>query len=139
MACRYEGNTEDLGLVFSAEDETFGKRVTIPLVPGGDNIAVTNENKLQYVQLMAEWQLNGRLGGAAASFARGMKQASKSGSPNKGSKHILSETAEGLLRFTISDRRQRLNIIKCFIDCQLLCVQFDPHQHIASNRKHRLL
>ena len=71
MACRYEGNTEDLGLVFSAEDETFGKRVAIPLVPGGDNIAVTNENKLQYVQLMAEWQLNGRLGGCCSLVCQG--------------------------------------------------------------------
>lgn len=65
-----------MGLVFSAEDETFGKRVTIPLLSGGDNVAVTNENKLQYVQLMAEWQLNGRLGGAAGSFASGMRKVS---------------------------------------------------------------
>ncbi len=117
MACRYEGNTEDLGLVFSAEDETFGKRVAIPLVPGGDNIAVTNENKLQYVQLMAEWQLNGRLGGAAASFARGMKQASQSGSPNKGSKHVPWKNAKRLLRFSNSDRRQRFDKKACQRQC----------------------
>ena len=63
-----------MGLVFSAEDETFGKRISIPLIPGGDSVAVTDDNKLQYVQLLAEWQLNGRLSGAANAFANGMRK-----------------------------------------------------------------
>lgn len=71
---RYEGDAEDLGLVFSAEDETFGKRVSIPLLAGGDRVAVTNDNKLQYIQLMADWQLNGRLGGAASQFSNGIRK-----------------------------------------------------------------
>lgn len=74
LSGRYEGNVEDLGLVFSAEDDTFGKRTSIPLVPGGENIAVTNENRLQYVQLLADWHINGRLERSALAFASGMKQ-----------------------------------------------------------------
>lgn len=35
---------------FSAEDDRFGETVTIDLKPGGQEIAVTNENKKEYVQ-----------------------------------------------------------------------------------------
>jgi len=72
--CRYEGDVEDLGLTFAVEDKTFGRRVTIPLVPGGADLVVTSHNRLQYVQMAAEWHLNGRLGGGASAFARGINQ-----------------------------------------------------------------
>lgn len=34
---------------FAVDDENFGERRTIDLMPGGRDIAVTNENKDQYV------------------------------------------------------------------------------------------
>ena len=42
------------------------------LLPGQGNLAVTLENKLLYVQLLADWHLQARLGPAAAAFARGL-------------------------------------------------------------------
>lgn len=80
-AHRYEGDAEDLCLSFAVEDDTFGRRTSVPLVPGGDSIAVTSANKLQYVQLLAEWHLNGRAGPPAAAFARGLTQVTRSGCP----------------------------------------------------------
>ena len=71
---RYEGDAEDLGLTFAVEDETFGRRVSYPLVPGGAEVAVTSHNRLQYVLMAADWHLNGRLGGSSAAFARGINQ-----------------------------------------------------------------
>lgn len=37
-------------LTFSVDDEKFGERRTIDLIPGGRDIAVTNENKAQYIE-----------------------------------------------------------------------------------------
>ncbi|EIE23025.1 hypothetical protein COCSUDRAFT_15978, partial [Coccomyxa subellipsoidea C-169] len=72
---RYEGEAEDLGLSFAAEEEAFGRRSVQELVPGGADVAVTNANKLLYIHLVADWHLNGRLGAAAAAFAAGLAQA----------------------------------------------------------------
>lgn len=35
---------------FAVDDEKFGERRTIDLMPGGRDIPVTNENKAQYVE-----------------------------------------------------------------------------------------
>src|SRR5438552_4380524 len=46
-----ENDIEDaLDLTFSTEDERFGEVVTVDLIPNGENIAVTNENKKEYVE-----------------------------------------------------------------------------------------
>lgn len=37
-------------LTFSIDDEKFGERATIDLIPDGRNIPVTNENKHKYVE-----------------------------------------------------------------------------------------
>ena len=39
-------------------EELGGKRIVHELRPGGKNIPVTNENKLHYVQAMADFKLN---------------------------------------------------------------------------------
>ena len=39
-----------LDLTFSTDDERFGETVTIDLKPGGSEIDVTNDNKLEYVE-----------------------------------------------------------------------------------------
>jgi len=72
---QYEGDCEDMGLDFTIEEETFGKREEIELVPGGGDLPVTNTNRLHYVALVADWHLNGGTrGAAAAAFARGLGQ-----------------------------------------------------------------
>ena len=46
-----ENDIEDaLDLTFSTEDDRFGEVVTVDLKPDGENIAVTNENKKEYVE-----------------------------------------------------------------------------------------
>ncbi len=47
----------DLDLTFSVEENNFGANNVIELVPGGLNIAVTELNKDEYVQLMVEYLL----------------------------------------------------------------------------------
>jgi len=67
---RYEGDASDLGLVFSVEAEIFGKRVTEELLPGGSDIPVTNQNKLQYIYLMADWHINKKVGKSVKTFEK---------------------------------------------------------------------
>lgn len=40
-------------LTFSVDDERFGERHTVDLIPGGRDIPVTNENKAQYVEYVS--------------------------------------------------------------------------------------
>ncbi|KAG9000508.1 hypothetical protein FRB94_005396 [Tulasnella sp. JGI-2019a] len=46
-----------LDLTFSVEDNAFGLTKSVPLKEGGQSIAVTNENKKEFVQLSAEYRL----------------------------------------------------------------------------------
>jgi E3 ubiquitin-protein ligase HUWE1 len=46
-----------LELTFSADSQVFGKNVVIDLIPGGSKIAVTDENKGEYVRLIAHHRM----------------------------------------------------------------------------------
>jgi ubiquitin-protein ligase E3 B len=49
MVKYYEGDIEDLCLSMSYTDSGFGNDSTYNFVPGGQDIMVTQENKMQYV------------------------------------------------------------------------------------------
>lgn len=49
-------------LTFSVDDENFGERQTIDLIPNGRNIPVTNENKHQYVEYVCPGVAVSRIG-----------------------------------------------------------------------------
>ncbi len=42
------------------EEEKFGSTVSTELKPGGDKIPVTQENKLEYIQLVINWRFVSR-------------------------------------------------------------------------------
>lgn len=48
--CSENDITDVIENTFSAEDDRFGETVTIDLKVGGQEIAVTNDNKKEYVQ-----------------------------------------------------------------------------------------
>ena len=54
----YEGNMEDLGLFMAVSESVFGQTYQVPLEPNGEAIPVTNENKLKYIMLYANYTLN---------------------------------------------------------------------------------
>jgi hypothetical protein len=72
---RYKGDVSELCLVFAAETEEFGARRSEPLVPGGAGVPVTDDSRLLYVHLLADWHQRRRLGPAADAFARGLAAA----------------------------------------------------------------
>lgn len=52
------GNAADLGLTFTVDEDVFGSVTTKEIKPGGAHIYVTDENKLEYVFLVADYKLN---------------------------------------------------------------------------------
>ncbi|CAO3577234.1 unnamed protein product [Absidia cylindrospora] len=69
----YEGNVEDLGLTFATDEKTLDSVTTTELKYHGQNISVTNENKLEYVYLMADYKLNQRARDQTKAFIQGFR------------------------------------------------------------------
>ncbi|CAD7704872.1 unnamed protein product [Ostreobium quekettii] len=76
----YDGDAADLCLDFTVEDEILGQRVAEDLpdltgshLPGSER-PVTNDNKLQYVHLVADWHVNVKVGRPAQTFASGLAE-----------------------------------------------------------------
>jgi hypothetical protein len=70
----YSGDLEDLCLYMSYTDSSFGADQVVNLVPGGSEIAVTNENKMHYIRLYANHILNKKEGDQSKAFAEGMHE-----------------------------------------------------------------
>ncbi|XP_021680792.2 E3 ubiquitin-protein ligase UPL7 isoform X2 [Hevea brasiliensis] len=68
----YDGDIKDLSLDFTLTEESFGKHYVIELKPGGKNVCVTNENKMQYVHAMADYKLNRQILPYSNAFYRGL-------------------------------------------------------------------
>ena len=79
-------------MTFSTEDDRFGEVVTVDLKPDGQNIAVTNENKKEYVEytpppppfpivdlglmgsLVTNWRIQKRIEEQFQNFAQGFNE-----------------------------------------------------------------
>ncbi|KAI1315520.1 hypothetical protein EDD11_000701 [Mortierella claussenii] len=69
-----ENGAEVLDTTFSTNDERFGEIVTIDLKENGRDVAVTEENKKEYVDLMTEWRITRRVEEQFKAFAEGFHQ-----------------------------------------------------------------
>ena len=56
-----DSSVEDLGLTMTVAQDVFGDSREIELLPNGANVPVTNDNRLMYIILYANWLLNGRM------------------------------------------------------------------------------
>ena len=59
---------------FTVEDDRFGEVVTTDLCPGGTDMAVTEENKKEYVQLITEWRIQRRVEDQFKAFLSGFHE-----------------------------------------------------------------
>ncbi|XP_058789046.1 ubiquitin-protein ligase E3B isoform X2 [Phymastichus coffea] len=73
MVKRHKGDISDLELSFSVDDNVMGKIVTYELKPGGKAIPVTNENKINYIHLMAGFRMYVQIKEQIAAFTRGFR------------------------------------------------------------------
>ncbi|KAJ7249220.1 hypothetical protein B0H12DRAFT_701469 [Mycena haematopus] len=70
----YAGNPEDLSLNFTVAVEDFGVTKTVDLVPHGSNIAVTKENRLQYIYLVSHYRLSKQIKQQSDAFFEGLSE-----------------------------------------------------------------
>ncbi|KAJ0963179.1 hypothetical protein J5N97_028301 [Dioscorea zingiberensis] len=68
----FDGDVAELSLDFTVTEELCGKRIVTELKPGGKNVSVANENKLQYVHAIADYKLNRQILPFANAFYRGL-------------------------------------------------------------------
>lgn len=69
----YPGDVEaDLALNFTVTDDEFGERKTTELVPGGSNIPVTRENRLQYIYRVSHYRLSAQISRQCDAFFAGL-------------------------------------------------------------------
>mmetsp|Transcript_10754 Transcript_10754/g.16337 ORF Transcript_10754/g.16337 Transcript_10754/m.16337 type:complete len:854 (-) Transcript_10754:260-2821(-) len=66
-----ENPVEDSDLTFSASFEIFDSQQTVDFIPNGRAVAVTEENKARYVDLMMAWLISGRYEPALTHFLAG--------------------------------------------------------------------
>jgi E3 ubiquitin-protein ligase HUWE1 len=60
-----------LELTFSAETQTFGRTQVVDLIPNGRNIVVTDENKSEYIRLIAHHRTTSAIKSQIESFLTG--------------------------------------------------------------------
>jgi len=70
----YDGDISDLCLYMSYTDRNFGDDHVVNLIPGGSEVPVTNENKMQYIRLFANYILNKKEGEQSKAFMEGMHE-----------------------------------------------------------------
>lgn len=68
----YAGNPEDLSLNFTVTEDDFGVARSVDLVPGGSDIAVTAENKHEYIQLVCKYKLDRQFADQSRAFFSGL-------------------------------------------------------------------
>ncbi|KAJ3034415.1 hypothetical protein HDV00_005035 [Rhizophlyctis rosea] len=68
----YDGDLKDLALTFSVDDDVFGTSRTVDLIPNGSQVPVTNENRIRYIYLVANYRLNIQIERQTRAFFRGL-------------------------------------------------------------------
>ncbi|KAK9829627.1 hypothetical protein WJX72_006957 [[Myrmecia] bisecta] len=67
----YDGDVADLSLTFTVADSEFGEHREVELIPGGRDIAVTSDNRIEYIHRVANYRLNVQIRAASDAFRRG--------------------------------------------------------------------
>ncbi|KAJ7757717.1 HECT-domain-containing protein [Mycena maculata] len=70
----YAGNPEDLSLNFTVAVEDFGVTKTVDLMPDGSNVAVTKDNRLQYIYLVSHYRLSKQIKLQSEAFFEGLSE-----------------------------------------------------------------
>lgn len=68
----YEGDVSDLGLDFTIVCDELGETRIEELKPNGANITVSSSNRLEYIQLMADFKLNKQIRSQCLAFRQGL-------------------------------------------------------------------
>lgn len=70
----YKGDVADLSLTFAVDEDDLGLSRTVPLIPGGTDVAVTNENRNAYIARVCHYYLNIRIKEQCSAFVAGLQE-----------------------------------------------------------------
>ncbi|KAI8086325.1 uncharacterized protein BX664DRAFT_365944 [Halteromyces radiatus] len=68
----FKGNVEDLCLDFTLTENEADQPRVINLIPNGSNVLVTNQNRIRYVYLVANYRLNVQIAKQCKAFFNGL-------------------------------------------------------------------
>ncbi|CAD7011370.1 unnamed protein product [Ceratitis capitata] len=68
----YEGDVSELNLDFTVASNSLGHTQVVELKPNGQSIPVTASNRIEYLQLMADYKLNVQIRKHCVAFRRGL-------------------------------------------------------------------
>ncbi|KAF8527427.1 HECT-domain-containing protein [Hysterangium stoloniferum] len=68
----FDKNFEDLSLNFTITAEDLGVSRTVNLIPHGDQVSVTKENRLQYIYLVSHYRLSRQIKRQSEAFFEGL-------------------------------------------------------------------
>jgi ubiquitin-protein ligase E3 C len=68
----YKNDVKDLELTFCTNSNDFGQTNLIELKPGGKDILVTNDNKIEYIHLLSDFKLNKQIHEQVVAFRNGI-------------------------------------------------------------------
>ncbi|CAL9221173.1 unnamed protein product [Arabidopsis halleri] len=71
---RYKGDISDLELYFVILNNEYGERTEEELLPGGQDMRVTNENVITFIHLVSNHRLNFQIRQQSSHFLRGFQQ-----------------------------------------------------------------
>ncbi|KAG8189904.1 hypothetical protein JTE90_018685 [Oedothorax gibbosus] len=69
----YKGDLRDLDLTFSIDEDCMGQIITHELLPGGKAVAVSSENKISYIHLMAHFRMHVQIHDQTNAFIKGFR------------------------------------------------------------------
>ncbi|XP_060602901.1 ubiquitin-protein ligase E3B-like [Ruditapes philippinarum] len=69
----FDDDVSDLDLTFCYDEDIMGRLETHELVPGGKAVAVTNDNRIRYVHLMAHFRMYRQIRDQTLAFIKGFK------------------------------------------------------------------
>uniref|UniRef100_A0A673JGG9 HECT-type E3 ubiquitin transferase n=1 Tax=Sinocyclocheilus rhinocerous TaxID=307959 RepID=A0A673JGG9_9TELE len=109
-----DNNIEECGLemYFSVDKEILGEVTTHELKPDGGNIQVTEENKEEYIRLVAEWRLSRGVEEQTQAFLEGFNEVLPQ-------QYLQYFDAKELEVQTTLHNIQRLFLYKCISDLQM--------------------
>jgi ubiquitin-protein ligase E3 C len=68
----YDGDVASLDLDFTVINDVLGESKIEELKPNGREVAVSNENRIEYIHLMADYRLNKQIRAHCAAFRQGL-------------------------------------------------------------------
>ncbi|XP_067031936.1 apoptosis-resistant E3 ubiquitin protein ligase 1-like isoform X2 [Acropora muricata] len=113
IKCIVETDPEDLALVFAEEEYDRQGRLekSVDLKPGGRHIPVTESNKMEYLDLLAQYRLSSSCKQQIDAFAKGLNELVPENLLSVFDEYELELLMCGTGDISVSDLRQHHNVI----------------------------